>query len=204
MKMRTTIEELRRAELIDATVRMIAERGFDGTTIRDIARAAGASPASVMYYFDTKTDLLAVSFAESDARFRARVREATDGLSGVDCLRRIIECCFPDDSREDPAWNVEIDLWALAARRDDFREIFETASADWLSIIETAYAEAMQGGGGADLGGAREAAMALAAQIDGLAVHTRVTKHIDAQTARRILHRQIDSIASGNGRKVDT
>jgi AcrR family transcriptional regulator len=50
---RLSVEALRRQELIEAALRTISTRGFDRTTIRDIASAAGASNGSVHYYFET-------------------------------------------------------------------------------------------------------------------------------------------------------
>ncbi|SFP73931.1 DNA-binding transcriptional regulator, AcrR family [Amycolatopsis arida] len=44
----------RRAAITLAAARLFAERGFEGTTAADIARAAGLSPASVFYYFPDK------------------------------------------------------------------------------------------------------------------------------------------------------
>lgn len=43
-----------RAHLIDAATELFAERGFRSTTIDDIARAAGASRATVYSYFPSK------------------------------------------------------------------------------------------------------------------------------------------------------
>jgi AcrR family transcriptional regulator len=191
---RVSIEELRRAELVDATVRTMAARGFEGTTVRDIARAAGASPASVLYYFSSKDELLAAAFAEADQRFRARVRDAVAGLEPAPTLVRIVELCFPDDASEDPTWSLEIDLWAAAPRRDELREIFETASADWLELIAAAVETGVRDGKLRVSGSPRDEAMAFAALVDGLAVHTRVTKHVDVEAARRILLGHVDAL----------
>lgn len=42
----------------DAAVRLFAERGFAGTGIRDLAREAGITTASLYHYIGTKDDLL--------------------------------------------------------------------------------------------------------------------------------------------------
>lgn len=47
-------EELRRRSrerLLQATVELVEERGFDGTTLADIADRAGAARGLVSYYF---------------------------------------------------------------------------------------------------------------------------------------------------------
>src|SRR5215469_6327642 len=48
-----------RARIRDAALALFAERGMDGTTIRDIARAAGVSGGLVRHHFGSKEDLRA-------------------------------------------------------------------------------------------------------------------------------------------------
>ena len=48
-----------RARIRDAALRLFAERGLDGATIRDIARAAGVSGGLVRHHFGSKDDLRA-------------------------------------------------------------------------------------------------------------------------------------------------
>ena len=49
----------RRSELIDAALRLFAERGFQATTIADIATATGTAHGLVYHYFGSKDELLA-------------------------------------------------------------------------------------------------------------------------------------------------
>lgn len=192
---RQSIEEVRRSELIEATVQTIARRGFDRTTVRDIARAAGASPASVLYYFSSKDELLAAAFEHTDQRFRNRVRADLEPLLGTQRLRRLVELCLPE-AGESPQWDIEIDLWALAARREEFRAIFEAASVDWLSILVEAFQQGIDAGELRGVDDAREAAITFAALIDGFAVHVRVTQHVSVSDARRFLLDDIDRMRS--------
>jgi AcrR family transcriptional regulator len=48
----------RRVELIDASLRLFAERGFRSTTIADIAAATGTAHGLVYHYFRSKDELL--------------------------------------------------------------------------------------------------------------------------------------------------
>src|SRR5215469_13028108 len=60
----------RRAQMLDAALDIISERGYAETRISDVAERAGVSPALVIYYYKTKDQLLteAVSYYE-DAWF---------------------------------------------------------------------------------------------------------------------------------------
>ncbi|RNI21641.1 TetR/AcrR family transcriptional regulator [Flexivirga caeni] len=70
----TTSDAQRR--LLDAARNSFAARGFHGTTTRDIAAAAGMSPAAVYVHYRTKESLLyAISLAGHESTLRA-LREA--------------------------------------------------------------------------------------------------------------------------------
>jgi AcrR family transcriptional regulator len=49
----------RRTELVDAALKLFAERGFKATTIADIATATGTAHGLVYHYFRSKDELLA-------------------------------------------------------------------------------------------------------------------------------------------------
>src|ERR1700744_3481568 len=61
---RTTTTDLskepapRRAEILAVARKLFAEKGFQATSIREIANAAGILSGSLYYHFDTKEDML--------------------------------------------------------------------------------------------------------------------------------------------------
>jgi AcrR family transcriptional regulator len=69
-----------RERLLDAAERLFAERGFAGTSVREITDVAGANLGGVNYYFRSKENLYAEVFARRAALFRepvvAAAREA--------------------------------------------------------------------------------------------------------------------------------
>ena len=52
-----------RSEIIDAARRVFAEKGYDGTSLRAVARAAAVDPALVHHYFEGKADLFVSAMA---------------------------------------------------------------------------------------------------------------------------------------------
>jgi TetR/AcrR family transcriptional regulator, regulator of cefoperazone and chloramphenicol sensitivity len=68
MRTTATAAPATRARVLRAAAELFAERGFHGTTIRDIAARAGANVASGHYHFGSKRDLyvevLRATFAE--------------------------------------------------------------------------------------------------------------------------------------------
>lgn len=62
--------------LLDAAKRLIAERGYSGTTVRDLAAASGTNLAAVNYHFGSRANLLQMAVFES-------FREMVDSLGQV-------------------------------------------------------------------------------------------------------------------------
>jgi AcrR family transcriptional regulator len=52
-----------RGEIIEAAKQVFAEKGYDGTSLRAVARAARVDPALVHHYFDGKADLFVSAMA---------------------------------------------------------------------------------------------------------------------------------------------
>src|SRR5436853_6697617 len=78
----------RQASLIVAAASLFAAKGFNGTTTREIAKAAGVSEALVFKYFPTKRTLYAAILAE-----RVSVTELLEARSeerrvGKECRSR--------------------------------------------------------------------------------------------------------------------
>ncbi|TYK43772.1 TetR family transcriptional regulator [Actinomadura decatromicini] len=78
-----------RRAIATAALRLFAERGYEETTIADIAAAADVSPRTFFSYFPSKEDVV---FAEVDDRL-AEVSERlrrTPGESPMDTIRRSV------------------------------------------------------------------------------------------------------------------
>jgi AcrR family transcriptional regulator len=65
-----------RARLLEAAVQAFAAKGFHGTTTRDIAAAAGMSPAAVYVHHRSKEELLYVISRDGHRRILGLVQEA--------------------------------------------------------------------------------------------------------------------------------
>ena len=79
-----------RAALVDAAARLFAEKGYDKTTVADIAAAADVSTRTFFSYFPAKEDVL---FAGTDQRLQA-IAEAFDALpagSPLEAMHPILE-----------------------------------------------------------------------------------------------------------------
>jgi len=77
--------------LLDEAARLFGERGFHGTTIRDVVRGVDMLPGSLYYHFAAKEHLLAAVYAEGVKRISARVVAAVAKRS--DPWQRLTAAC---------------------------------------------------------------------------------------------------------------
>ena len=78
-----------RQRILEVAARLFTERGYAGTSVRDIAAELGIANPSLYYHFRSKGALLAELLSEPLERVEAAVREA-EKLSGDARIRRII------------------------------------------------------------------------------------------------------------------
>jgi AcrR family transcriptional regulator len=173
----------RRQEILEATCRVVIERGFAGTRVADVANALGISSALIHYHFESKAHLLAEALrwaAEADI---ARLRAAIDAESNaLDKLDRFIRMTCPGD--DEPAWWLWIDSWGEALRTPELAVISRELDISVARLLERVIEEGVREGAFrcADPAGA---AWRLTALLDGLGV--QATVHDDVITAEQML-----------------
>jgi AcrR family transcriptional regulator len=69
----------RRAAIIRAAYELFAERGYDATTVADIAEAAEVSPRTVAMYFPAKQDIALSRFSDGVASLTDAIRDRQPG-----------------------------------------------------------------------------------------------------------------------------
>lgn len=77
-----------RAELEQLALELFAERGFEATTVEDIAAAAGISRRTFFRYFASKNDVV---WGDFDRQLRAMERWLAERPAGCDVLAAVAE-----------------------------------------------------------------------------------------------------------------
>jgi AcrR family transcriptional regulator len=141
----TFIEQARRAQLVEVTIRLIAEHGYAGCSLQRIAESAGITKAAVIYHFATKRAVIRAAYdaviAGLTEHVGARIAQAASpagqaeayirGLIGYlgahpDQVRVIVEALdddhdtgIPDRPHSPERWRPLADLIDAAASRHD-------------------------------------------------------------------------------------
>ncbi|BBZ42481.1 TetR/AcrR family transcriptional regulator [Mycobacterium conspicuum] len=125
-----------RQRIIFATMRCVAEVGYSKATIREIARMADVSSASLYNYFPTKAQLINATVAARADAAMPRLREAAARPGSIgDRIEAVLEECG-QLMREYPhlaafEWAIRAEnIEAIGAGFEAFREIIEGIVAD--------------------------------------------------------------------------
>ncbi len=157
----------RRAEILDAAVGVVLDRGFAGTRVVDVADALGISSGLVHYHFDSKDELLAETLrhaADADiARLEKAVAQLDDPLRRLD---RVLREYLPEQ-RRDQSWVIWVDAWGQAIRNERLRDILTELDLAWSGAIETVIHDGVAAGR-FECADPHGAARRLSALLDGL------------------------------------
>jgi AcrR family transcriptional regulator len=168
---RISVEAQRREQILDAAIASVARKGYEATTIRDVALGAGASTGTVNYYFANKDDVLASALVEVSERFRRRLDEALDAVDDPhERLERMASASVPDSDAGVQHQVVWAEFWLRATRTAHLRELHERLYDDWRARIAKVVRDGVARGAFRPVDAA-EWATAYAALIDGLALH---------------------------------
>ena len=94
-----------RRRIIDEALALFAEHGYEGTSVRMIAEAAGTSPGLLYNYFANKQALLHAIFEESVSDVRASFARA-DAAPPGERLERLVRGSFEILRRNMPFWKL--------------------------------------------------------------------------------------------------
>jgi TetR/AcrR family transcriptional regulator len=100
MAERLTGEERRRV-IVEAAVALFSQKGFRGTTTKEIAEAAGCSEATIFKHFATKHELYS-AILETKSRIDETVAKAAHAAARKDdagCFARLALELDPDGAR---------------------------------------------------------------------------------------------------------
>jgi AcrR family transcriptional regulator len=130
-----------RQRIIVATMRCVAEVGYSKATIREIARIANVTSASLYNYFPNKSELMTATIAARADAAMPRLRQAAEGPGDIiERIEAVLDECgqlmreYPDLAAFEWAIRAE-NVMALdgpAAGFETFREIIE-------GVVDEAY-----------------------------------------------------------------
>src|SRR5436305_1705140 len=86
-----------RETIVRVALELFAERGYDETTLAEVAEAADVSPRTIFSYFDSKEEILFCEESSSLEQVKAALEQRPEGTTTVDALRNLLSAMPPPD-----------------------------------------------------------------------------------------------------------
>ena len=128
------------AQIEQVAFRLFAERGFEETTLRDIAEGVGVSRRTLFNYYPSKNDIPWGQFDKTLDHFRALLREQPRELPIWEAVHRAVRSFndFPADAQPPHADRMRLILHTPALQSHS-----ALRHAEWRRVIEEFVAERM-------------------------------------------------------------
>lgn len=142
-------KDIRRQQLIEATMNVIGRKGYAGTRLADVASQAKVSYGVVGFYFKTKDDLLLATLQYLADEYTRVWREAVAraGPSPAERLEAIIEADFSPKIASEKKIAVWYAFWSEARTRSSYRKLCAQLFNDYHWQVRTIVEELIEQGG---------------------------------------------------------
>jgi AcrR family transcriptional regulator len=161
--------DVRRGEILGATLELISERGIDALRGADVAARLEVSPALVFYHFESLENLVVSAFRYATERDLVKLDliVAEQGSNSTERLHNALREYGPTGSAQ--SWRLWIEGWSAGLRNPTLRAVVRALDTRWRGVITDLIADGVASGEfrTAD---PRGAAWRLTALVDGLAV----------------------------------
>ena len=137
MALSAPLEDVRREQICSAASKVIAERGFAGSTMRLIAERAGGSTGMLNHYFSNREEMLVETLLFTSSRMASRCRDATaDVPAGEARVRALLRAALPTDTGTTIDWRVWLAAYGETVRSEGLRVTIQGRLEPWYEILE--------------------------------------------------------------------
>ncbi len=160
--------DARREKVAEATWRVMAERGIEAATIREIARETGYSTGMLVHYFKNKDELLLYAIRLASMRMGARMWNKGGEATGTQVLRNVLLSALPINEEGKLEWHIWVIFWCKSLNNPSMAEEQRRWYVEYRSFVRGLLVDGQRNGYyRSDIDAAREAD-SLVAFVDGI------------------------------------
>lgn len=185
----------RRATLVRALVEIVADRGLDAVSVREVAAHANVSIGAVQHHFRTKSAMLRAAMDDVARRWAADVEKDTESAEPDTALRHLLHKLVPTTPTDEDA-RVWLAFVARAAVDPDLATVHSEGMARLEeALVRGALTHGVDPAHRQRIADELAAAMAL---VDGLTVAVLLEpKRMTPERAHAIVDAHVDRLLGG-------
>ena len=131
-----SLREVSRAKIVETALELFAQHGYEATSVRMIAHAAGVAQGLLYNYFASKEILLATIVQQSMADVRASFVSAEDQTDAHGQIERLIRVAFATIRRKRTFWKLIYGVRMQGAVVASLGDVYIAGSAEIRATIE--------------------------------------------------------------------
>ncbi len=164
-----------RERLIAAGYTVLSEKGYEATTVKEVARVADVSPGLFHYYFASKEELLVAVLHEAAARYGRLMRDLRASVPADHFLDAAFDA-LRERVRQEPGWyRLHYELYALGLRNPTLQPVL----GEMLGFVRQMFTRAFVEVTGGDEQRAQALAAVVLSCLDGLALQQLAQPNLD-------------------------
>ena len=183
------IEDVRRRQLVEVTIDSLAELGYVGTTLAQIAARAGVSPGLVAHYFGDKDGLLDAAFRSLASRVGDQVRRRLRQVSTPrGRIQAVIDANLSPEEFEQRTGTAWLAFWGQVLQVPSLKRVQAAYQRRTLSNLRISLKKLVPPDE------AQRLAAMIAAMIDGVWLRAALSgwREADSESARALLTSFVD------------
>jgi TetR/AcrR family fatty acid metabolism transcriptional regulator len=136
------LREERKAQLLEAALRVFARQGFHAATVSDVAAEAGVSQGTVYHYFDSKESMLLAAYTQwAQQSLREEIAQALQAEpTAAGKLALIAQAATARVTSSLQLCEASVEFWSHIQRNTEikkgFQQMFKTMAVDVAEVIQ--------------------------------------------------------------------
>jgi AcrR family transcriptional regulator len=137
------METIRRRQVIDAVLKILAEHGWRELTVREVAEVAGVSSGILAHYFGKKRDMTIDAIAEANRRSEQQLAELVQAYSHpLERLVALVDLLATRGKGDQPGWPFWLAIWG----RVPFDRVLQSQAAGLQRVFRQSVSDAVAQG----------------------------------------------------------
>ena len=182
----------RREQVLDAALKLFVTRGYEDSTVDDIARNAGVSKGSIYWYFKSKLEILFELTDRYVTESQSQVvRLAAADKYGTEALYKAHRDMHLAAGKDSDMEKLLSQLMALTARYPEIRDRMRNYYRQWDTVTAQLIERGVTDGKFSPVD-AKAVAQAIVALYDGLCMRQQIDPEVDVlnviETTMKLVH----------------
>lgn len=130
-------QQKRKAQILDAALRILVQKGYDSSRIDDIVKESGMSKGAIYWYYKSKKEVYLALVDHWVHRYSVTLNHIVEEKRpAADELKDLFNFFIAQYESDTVVFKALLEFWSLAGRDEDFHQKLQLVYSDFLYLIQ--------------------------------------------------------------------